>query len=89
MGRTRQLPLRRPPSIDQVEPDPAEMTARYGVETPVPDWRERLVCSKCGSRQVDMVVVARRLVRADPGDETGLRPAHLSHAIAVHEPRKR
>jgi hypothetical protein len=29
----------------QVEPDPAEMAARYGAETPVPDWRERLVCS--------------------------------------------
>ena len=40
----------------QVEPDPAEMAQRYGAETPVLDWRERLVCSKCGSRQVDMVV---------------------------------
>jgi hypothetical protein len=36
--------------------DPAEMAQRYGAETPVRDWRERLVCSKCGSRQVDMVV---------------------------------
>ena len=26
-----------------------------GAETPVLDWRERLVCSRCGSRQVDMV----------------------------------
>ena len=40
----------------KIEPDPAEMTARYGVETPVPDCPERLVCSKCGSRQVDVVV---------------------------------
>jgi hypothetical protein len=24
----------------QVEPDPAEMAARYGAGTPVPDWRE-------------------------------------------------
>jgi hypothetical protein len=40
----------------QVEPDPAEMAARYGVETPVLDWRERLVCSRCGSRQADVVV---------------------------------
>jgi hypothetical protein len=46
----------------QVEPDPAEMAARYGAETTVPDWRERLVCSRCGSREVDMVVTvtARR-----------------------------
>jgi len=40
----------------QVEPDPTEMAARYGVETPVLDWRTRLTCSRYGSRQVDMVV---------------------------------
>jgi hypothetical protein len=28
----------------QVEPDPADMAARYGADTPVPDWRDRLVC---------------------------------------------
>jgi len=32
------------------------MAARYGAETPVLDWRERFVCSRGGSRQVDMVV---------------------------------
>ena len=40
----------------QVEPDPAEMAERYGDDTAVPEWRERLVCSKCGSREIDMVV---------------------------------
>ena len=40
----------------QVEPITAEMTARYGAEMTVPDWREGLVCSRCSSRQVDMVV---------------------------------
>ena len=44
----------------QVEPDPAEMAARYGAETPVLDWREKLVCSKCGGRQVDMVVTGTK-----------------------------
>ena len=46
----------------QIEPDPAEMAERYGAEMAVPDWRERLVCSKCGSREIDMVVTgtARR-----------------------------
>ena len=44
----------------QVEPNPVEMAGRYGAETPVLDWRERLVCSKCGSRQVDMVVTGER-----------------------------
>jgi hypothetical protein len=39
----------------QVEPDPAEMADRYGARTPVPARRGRLVCSRCGSRPVDMV----------------------------------
>ena len=39
----------------QIEPDPAEIVARYGAETPVLNWCERLICSRCGSRRVDMV----------------------------------
>jgi hypothetical protein len=30
----------------QIEPDADEMAARYGAETPVLDWRDRLV-SRC------------------------------------------
>jgi hypothetical protein len=33
----------------EVEPDPAEMAQRHGAETPVPDWRERLVCSRAAA----------------------------------------
>ena len=44
----------------QVEPDPAEMAARYGADTSVLDWRGKLVCSRCGSRQTDMVVTGER-----------------------------
>ena len=44
----------------RVEPDPAEMATLYGDETSVLHWRERLVCSQCGSRQVDMVVTGTR-----------------------------
>jgi hypothetical protein len=44
----------------QIEPDPAEMAQRYGAETTVLDWSARLVCSKCGSRQIDMVVTGAR-----------------------------
>jgi hypothetical protein len=44
----------------QVEP---EMATRYGTETPVLDWRERLVCSHCDGRQVDMVVTGTCLQR--------------------------
>jgi len=40
----------------QVEPDPAEQAERYGTEMPVLEWRERLICSLCGSREIDMVV---------------------------------
>jgi hypothetical protein len=40
----------------QVEPDPAEMAERYGADTAVLDWRDRLVCSQCGGRQIDMAV---------------------------------
>lgn len=40
----------------QVEPDLADMAERYGAETTVPDWHSRLVCGRCGSRRVDMVV---------------------------------
>ena len=39
-----------------VEPDPAEMAASHGANTSVLDWRDRLVCSGCGGRAVDMVV---------------------------------
>jgi hypothetical protein len=44
----------------QVEPDPAEMAQRYGAATTVLDWSARLVCSRCGSRQIDMVVTGGR-----------------------------
>ena len=44
----------------QVEPDPEEMAERYGAETAVPEWRERLVCSQCGSRDIDFVVTGTR-----------------------------
>ena len=40
----------------QIELDPVEMAERYGAETPVLDYRERLVCSHCGDRQADIVV---------------------------------
>jgi hypothetical protein len=36
------------------------MAARYGAETGVLEWRDRLVCSRCGGREVDMVVTGER-----------------------------
>jgi hypothetical protein len=40
----------------QVEPDLAEMAQQYGADASVLEWRERLVCSRCGGRQADLVV---------------------------------
>ena len=40
----------------QVEPDPVEHANRYGLQTTVLDWKARLVCAGCDSRNVDMVV---------------------------------
>jgi hypothetical protein len=42
------------------EPDPAEQARWYSAETPVLEWRARLVCSACGSRDVDMVCTGER-----------------------------
>ena len=60
----------------QVEPDPAEMAARYGAETSVLDWREKLVCSRSGGRQADMVVTGTRSEAVPCGPNLGpKRPA--------------
>ena len=40
----------------RAEPDPAEQAERYGAETTLIDWKARLICSRCGSRAIDMVV---------------------------------
>jgi hypothetical protein len=42
--------------LNHVEPDPAEQARRYGADTAVPEWRERLVCWACGNPDIDMVV---------------------------------
>ena len=42
----------------QVEPDPAEHARRHGAETSILEWRDKLVCSRCGGREIDMVVSA-------------------------------
>jgi hypothetical protein len=44
----------------RVEPDPAELARRYGADTPVPEWHRRLVCSRCGGREIDFVLTGAR-----------------------------
>jgi hypothetical protein len=36
------------------------MAQQYGAATTVLDWSARLVCSRCGSHQIDMVVTGER-----------------------------
>ena len=36
------------------------LAQRYGAETSVLDWRERLVCSRCGGHDIDMVATGTR-----------------------------
>jgi hypothetical protein len=43
-------------SIDHIEADAAQIAERRGADTAALEWRERLVCSACGSHNVDMVV---------------------------------
>ena len=50
----------RPACRYQVEPDPAEQAQRHCAEATVIDWHARLVCSNCGSREIDMVVTGTK-----------------------------
>jgi hypothetical protein len=58
----------------QVEPDPADLARRYGDATSVLDWRERLVCCRCNSRAVDMVLTGARPGLVGPPDLASAAP---------------
>ena len=67
------------------EPDPAETAGRYGAETTVPDWRERLVCSQCRIGGSPAPPLARSEVFAElkwekrcPTSDTARIRSHLS-----------
>jgi len=47
----------------QNQTDPADVAARFGADTSLQQWRERLVCSQCGSRDVEMLLMGRRSAR--------------------------
>jgi hypothetical protein len=44
----------------RTNPIPRRWLLSYGAETPVPEWRKRLVCSRCDGRAVDMVVTGTK-----------------------------
>jgi len=47
----------------QNQTDPADVAERFGAETSLVAWRDRLVCSNCGSRDIEMVLMGRRRAR--------------------------
>jgi hypothetical protein len=49
--------LRRVPAV--IEPKLPAQAQRYGADLPLLDWADRLVCSRCGSREVDSIVRPR------------------------------
>jgi len=51
----------------QLEPDPAEQAQRHGAETSVLDWRQRLVCSDCGGRDIDMATYVDQGISGSKG----------------------
>jgi hypothetical protein len=48
------------------------MAALYDADVSVLDWRERLVCSKCGGRQADMFVTGTKRSAGANGARGGL-----------------
>ena len=46
-----------PPLVD---PDVTAQAARDGAATTVIAWRKRLVCSRCGSKRIDIVATGER-----------------------------
>jgi len=40
----------------KLSPTLGQLVERYGADLPLLEWSTRLVCSACGSREVDFVV---------------------------------
>jgi hypothetical protein len=43
--------------------DPADAADAYGAELAIVEWRKRLLCLQCGSRDVEVVFMGRRRQR--------------------------
>jgi hypothetical protein len=55
---------------DQVELAPGRVGRALRRRPTVPDWRARLVCGRCGSRRVDMIVIVGSALTAPCGKHT-------------------
>ena len=54
----------RAPDCDhQSQADPAIVARIFGADLTVAEWRKRLVCSRCGGRDVAVLFMGRRRVR--------------------------
>jgi hypothetical protein len=51
---------RGPDCRHQNKADPADIAWIFGADLTVAEWRKRLVCSRCGSRDVEVLFMRRR-----------------------------
>jgi hypothetical protein len=63
----------------QVEPDRAELAQQYGAHTTALEWRERLVCSQCQSRKIDMAVSGTERRAGPDNPKSGMRAILPQH----------
>jgi hypothetical protein len=54
---------RAPDCRHQNKADPADIAWIFGADLTVAEWRKRLVCSRCGSRDVEVLFMGRRRAR--------------------------
>jgi hypothetical protein len=48
------------PAVTRANPTRPEQARWFGPDTPVREWHKRLVCSQCGSREIDFVLSGAR-----------------------------
>jgi hypothetical protein len=63
----------------QVEPDRAGLAQQYGAHTTALEWRERLVCSQCQSRKIDMAVSGTERRAGPDNPKSGMRAILPQH----------
>jgi hypothetical protein len=51
---------RDPACRHQNQADPAVVARTFGADLTMAEWRKRLVCSRCGSRDVEVLFMGRR-----------------------------
>jgi hypothetical protein len=52
-----------PDCRNENQADPAVVAWTFGPDLTVAEWRKRLVCSRCGSRDIEVLFMGRRRAR--------------------------